>query len=935
MRRKEMARAPLAHAVMLGLCVIGVVGCGGGGGGNVRSDPPPTPAAPPPVPPPPTPPKPQPAIDAHLSLTNARSAHSEGITGRGVTIGVIDSGIRRDHPALAGRVSRNLVYLDPGKNDLSVDDKVGHGTWVAQIAGGKAFGNWPGGIAPDATFVSLRIISDKPPTDDGSGQGNEVTDADGFDFLHQDLINAGAKIMNNSWGGLYWTGDNVTTSFVNAYKPFVVDWGGLVVFSTGNESRPQPSDNASLPSQGAGASILERGWIAAAALDSNNPSQLASYSNACGIAMNYCLAAPGDVVVTGENDAASSPSYWVVRGTSFSAPQVSGAAALVWQKFPYFNNDLVRQTLLGTALDLGAAGVDPVFGYGALDVGAAVRGPAKFDWGDVTARFDTITSTWSNSISGAGGLIKEGTGELILGMGRYNAYAGATRVNGGTLRVDGLLVNSEVIVGAGGTLAGSGWVDHSVDNSGRFVVDSKGRLSIRGNYTQHPGSQLAVELGTGLWVMGQARLEGGDLHVLGVKPGYVTQSQERVLEASGGVTGTFDALTTAPGVFLTGSLSYDASNVWLNIQRLDITATASSLGTVTTASLSSAQRMEEAFRQIDQGDAVPGDDLLGAAAAFQRTQTASAAARSLSSLSGELHSADTSFALMAIEGNRRALESRVDALQSAPVAGAWTGQMKAQRAMSNFDIDADGWMLGQDHRVGDRLTVGMALSETEGYAHHDLRADRERNRQAEAQLYGAYDLGRGYLLGSLALGRMQRWTQRDILLGADAFRVDADYAHRYATVGLQAGLPVAVGRGRITPYAGVQSLQLDRDGFSEAGAAGFGLSTGASTMTLSQALFGARFAYDWSVGASLWSLQGRAEWQRLLSQTGGDINARFTALDVWTPIAGEALDRDVGVVGLSLGTQWRRAGRLSLDIDAQHMQDQAWTRAMATWSVGF
>ena len=49
-------------------------------------------------------------------------------------------------------------------------------------------------------------------------------------------------------------------------------------------------------------------------------------------------------------------------GTSYAAPQVAGAAAVVWAAFPYFNNDQVRQAILGGAKDLGAAGVDNVFG---------------------------------------------------------------------------------------------------------------------------------------------------------------------------------------------------------------------------------------------------------------------------------------------------------------------------------------------------------------------------------------------------------------------------------------------------------------------------------------------------------------------------------------------------------------------------------------------
>ena len=85
---------------------------------------------------------------------------------------------------------------------------------------------------------------------------------------------------------------------------------------------------------------------------------------------------------------------------------MSGAAALVWEAFPYFDNDLVRQTLLGTATDIGDAGVDPVFGYGLLNIADAVQGPGRLDWGQVVADFDAGTSTWSNDITGAGGITK-------------------------------------------------------------------------------------------------------------------------------------------------------------------------------------------------------------------------------------------------------------------------------------------------------------------------------------------------------------------------------------------------------------------------------------------------------------------------------------------------------------------------------------------------
>ncbi|MGO4778551.1 S8 family serine peptidase, partial [Lysobacter sp. 2RAB21] len=176
--------------------------------------------------PPPPPSTPQPPIGAHLDLTNTRAAQALGLTGAGIRIGVVDSGVRRDHPALNGRVGPHLIYTDPRTNNHRVDDVLGHGTYVSQIIAGTPVGAWPGGIAQGATIVSARILADTRPADDGSGMGNEARDNGGLDIVSRDLMNAGVRIMNNSWGGLYWTGDNVTQSFIAAYQPFI-DNGGL------------------------------------------------------------------------------------------------------------------------------------------------------------------------------------------------------------------------------------------------------------------------------------------------------------------------------------------------------------------------------------------------------------------------------------------------------------------------------------------------------------------------------------------------------------------------------------------------------------------------------------------------------------------------------------------------------------------------------------
>ncbi len=386
MKIQSFHRRPVINALLPTAIALALAACGGGGGGgNVRPTPPPTTPSSPGFTPtvandasivvnPPSIPTQGAAVtwsaaslNRHLSLTNAGGALGAGLKGQGVTIGFVDSGVNRSHPTLAGRVARNFVHVSSPPNDTSVDDKVGHGTTVASLAAGapavgvyNAGGSdlWGGGIAQAASVVSSRIIGDARPSDDGSGEGNEIRAGEGygefFAAINGELADAGAKIINNSWGGLYWNDPLLSVELADAWKQFVVGRGGIVVFANGNSGDDpryagNPSDNAALPSI-ANDPVLERGWLTVGALDPANPTQLTSYSQQCGIAMNYCLVAPGNVVFI-DPDATTQANSILYQGggTSYAAPLVSGAAAVVWSAFPYLSNDQVRQLVLGGA----------------------------------------------------------------------------------------------------------------------------------------------------------------------------------------------------------------------------------------------------------------------------------------------------------------------------------------------------------------------------------------------------------------------------------------------------------------------------------------------------------------------------------------------------------------------------------------------------------
>nr|WP_243039684.1 autotransporter domain-containing protein [Dyella sedimenti] len=922
---------------------LGLSACGGGGNGNVKPAGPYTPPSPGYIPPgpgytPPTapgnpatpttptsPPSDQPPFDAQLSLTHADAAHAAGFNGAGVTIGVIDSGIMRNHPALAGRVTQELIYIDPSINNTSVDDVIGHGTWVSQIAAGKAYGSFPGGVAPGANLVSARIISDKAPSDNGSTPPSMVTadDAYIFRFINADLIDAGVKVMNNSWGGIAWDASDTATTkgFHDAYDTYVNAWGGLVVFAAGNASQANPSTIAALPSL---APDLGKGWLAVVAVDSNHPTQLASYSNQCGIAMNYCLAAPGDVIVSDKDVTKVSEGYWIVKGTSFAAPAVSGAAALVWQAFPYFTNDQVRQTLLGTADDLGAPGVDPVFGYGMLDVGKAVKGPARFDWGDFDATLN-IDSTWGNAISGTGGLTKDGSGTLTLTQAP--SYQGDTHVVHGVLSAPSL-AGSLYIDNVDAVMRGAHSFGKNVRNLGTLVV-AGGDVHIAGNYDQGlnaaspQAGRLALELGSALRVDGKATLAGGDLYVIGAAQGYVANAHTEVVTATGGLTGQFSGLDVAQGILLSATLNYNSTSAWLNVSQVQATAVAGM--SYTAASFSAAQRVDNAYGQINtqlgQGGGMAGNGpmptgFLAGAASLQQTPTTAALQRSLESLSGQLHAASAAMTFEAIDAGTRALSDRFGNLADTQTVGGWAQTLGYHGSMSRSGYDSvgydlSGWMVGQDRRFGSNGVVGFAVSQSQGLGRLSEYADQGRSQAVEGMLYAGFVHDAWYGMGRLGYGSYRQDMRRHLELGSAVAAVASDSNGRYGVAYGESGYRANLGGVQITPYANLQYARIERDGFNELGGDGFGLKSASQTVDRWQAGFGLRAGHTWALagGGSL-SLQGRLQWQQAFATRGDAFDASFTALDQWAPVGGVGLSRHQGQAGVTL--DWTLSSRSSL-----------------------
>jgi len=367
------------------LTVSLLAACGGGGGGGGPISTPPPPAAPAPAPAPVPAPSPTPAANGNLppqqpvssqfntsefrrsdgpGLHNAATAWSSGRTGQGVTIAVVDTGVDADSPEFAGRISPlSRDILNAGRDISGSDD---HGTHVALVAAAARNNSGIVGIAFDSTIMALR-------TDEvGSCAADSPQDAEADCSFTDSAIAAainyasanGAKVINVSLGG---TG--ATTQVRNAARA-AADSGALIVLSAGNDGEASPDSFATLLDSSAAGGVIIVGSIDA-------DGALSDFSNKAGTQNNHYMAALGDrICCSYENGQVYTDSEgfnYVLSGTSFAAPQVSGAAALLAQAFPNLTGREIADILLRSAFDAGATGTDIVYGRGILDIARAFQ----------------------------------------------------------------------------------------------------------------------------------------------------------------------------------------------------------------------------------------------------------------------------------------------------------------------------------------------------------------------------------------------------------------------------------------------------------------------------------------------------------------------------------------------------------------------------------
>jgi subtilisin family serine protease len=282
------------------------------------------------------------AAEAYASLND----QGLEVAGAGVSIGIVDSGVQSSHSEISVNFDsvNSYNYID---SNTDVTDENGHGTHVSSIAAGAKNGSGMHGVAYNATIISAKAFGAE-----GTGADSDIANA------ISGVVTDGAKVINMSFGSAVASSAKLT-ALKEAVAADVV-----LVAATGNDAYAEPGYPAAYAYDvDDGIAGFE---IAVGAVDSS--STIASFSNQCGLAKDYCLVAPGVNIYAG----IPTDSYGLKSGTSMATPHVAGAAAVIRGAWPSLTADEVVSILLSTATDLGDTGVDVIYGHGLLNLEAAV-----------------------------------------------------------------------------------------------------------------------------------------------------------------------------------------------------------------------------------------------------------------------------------------------------------------------------------------------------------------------------------------------------------------------------------------------------------------------------------------------------------------------------------------------------------------------------------
>jgi bacillopeptidase F len=306
-----------------------------------------------------------PTVEWNVGKVGVQQAWAQGVTGAGVVVGIVDTGVNVGHEALKaqyrgtqadGSFNHDYSFFDPVGNKKEAYDDHSHGSHVAGTSVGGTKDRLTG-MAPDAKFIATKVFT-------AQGSGNTAAILKGLSWMLAPTKSDGTgadptmapDIVSNSWGN----SNGASLAYLDTWKAFEAA-GIIPVVAAGNSGRPNTIGSpASYPqSITVGATDIDD---KVASFSSRGPSKIKDADG--NFLRKPDISAPGkDIISAGK----AGNQYVKMSGTSMATPAVSGLVALLLSKYPTLDAEQVREVLAKSSVDIDAPGWDINTGHGRVD----------------------------------------------------------------------------------------------------------------------------------------------------------------------------------------------------------------------------------------------------------------------------------------------------------------------------------------------------------------------------------------------------------------------------------------------------------------------------------------------------------------------------------------------------------------------------------------
>lgn len=608
-------------------------------------------------------------------------------------------------------------------------------------------------------------------------------------------------------------------------------------------------------------------------------------------------------------------------------------------------NTYSGQTIIsqGTLALVGSGSIEQssrVVADGVFDVSGAtataniqsLAGSGTVELGGQNLILTNAADQFDGKLSGSGVFALNSGMELLTGDS--SGFAGTSKVNGGTLAVNGVLAGP-IDVYQGGTLAGTGQVGETTVHDGGTIIPgmpgfNPATLTVNGNLTLSGDATYAVDI-TPTLVVGDAMpaalrayadelraAQANDLITVNgttslnnasvsvVKAGgiYLPGSRWKIVSADNGLSGQFGSLTESLDMpFVNLQYDYDANNAYLQIMRNDQSLCQPGM---------SANQCNTGNELDNLGD----DSLLGGLVASQ--VSVDDAGRALNLLSGEIYASakgvmleDSRFLREAVNNRLISAAGGVAAADASTINGVWMhgfgswGKMDGDSNAAKVERDIGGVFFGGDRQVTDNWRVG-ALG---GYSRSNFDVSA-RNSSGHSDSYhaGVY-AGAAWEKLALRTGLGFSWhdisTDRTVNFTGYYDRLSSDYHASTTQLFGELGYQLDAGPVKLEPFVNAAYVHLRSNSFAEQGDIG-ALRGDADSSDLTYTTLGTRASHQMTLnnGAQM-KLWGSIGWQHAFGDVTPTSTARFAGGNLFT-VNGAPLARDVATIEAGLETSLTR-----------------------------